>query len=56
MKAFIVGSWGLSVKKGKRVQLLKSFFFQAQFFSPRVWVDIGLKDESRNKISAQKSI
>ena len=26
MKAFIVGSLGLSVKRGKRVQLLKSFF------------------------------
>ena len=26
MKAFIVSSYGLSVKRGKRVQLLKSFF------------------------------
>ena len=32
MKAFIVGSLGLSVKRGKRVQLLKSFFFKLNFF------------------------
>ena len=31
MNAFIVGFWGLSVKKGKRVQLLKSFFFKLNF-------------------------
>ena len=31
MKVFIVGSWGLSVKRGKKVQLLKSFFFKLDF-------------------------
>ena len=35
---------------------LGSKFFPARFFNLRVWMDRGLKDESRNKISAQNSI
>ena len=52
MKAFIVG---LSVKRGKRVKLLKLFFFKL-YCLIQVWMDRGLKYESRNKICAQNSI
>ena len=55
MKAFIVCSEDLSVKRGKRVQSLKSFF-PDQFFDLRVWIDIGLKYECSHKILAQNSI
>ena len=40
MKAFIVSSYGLSVKKGKRVQLLKSFFFKIYcLIQEYIWIE-----------------
>ena len=53
MKAFIGKFLGFECKEG--VQLLKSFF-PDRLFDPRVLMDRGLKDESRNEISAQNSI
>ena len=40
MKAFIVSSWGLSVKRGKRVQLLKSLFFKLDcLIQGYIWIE-----------------
>ena len=55
MKAFIGRFIGFEYKEGvKKVQLLKKFL--DLFLDPRVWMDKGSIDESRNKISAQNSI
>ena len=55
MKAFTGEFLGFECKERLKSPIIKIIFI-ARFFDPRVWMDRGLKDKSRNKISAQNPI